>query len=215
MPAQLKRRLVHETEARGGNLNDVAVGILANRYQIPFEPTGRRSPAAGTSGVVLLRVPPELKKKIQLEAFGAESNTNDVILRVLSEQLGVPYESNRRRSVPFGGGRRKEPMASTNGHRPRSEDKVRVAIIGVGNCANSLLQGVEYYKDAPDDQFVPGLMHVEPRRVPHLATSSSPPRSTSSRARSDSTSPTRCGRTRTTRSSSPTCRRPGSRSRAG
>ena len=42
----------------------------------------------------------------------------------------------------------------------RSEDKVRVAIIGVGNCANSLLQGVEYYKDAPDDKFVPGLMHV-------------------------------------------------------
>ena len=30
----------------------------------------------------------------------------------------------------------------------------------MGNCANSLLQGVEYYKDAPDDQFVPGLMHV-------------------------------------------------------
>ena len=40
------------------------------------------------------------------------------------------------------------------------QDKVRVAIIGVGNCANSLLQGVEYYKDAEDDQFVPGLMHV-------------------------------------------------------
>jgi myo-inositol-1-phosphate synthase len=43
----------------------------------------------------------------------------------------------------------------------RADDgKVRVAIIGVGNCANSLLQGREYYKDAPDDQFVPGLMHV-------------------------------------------------------
>ena len=40
------------------------------------------------------------------------------------------------------------------------DDKVRVALVGVGNCANSLLQGVEYYKDAPDDQFVPGLMHV-------------------------------------------------------
>jgi myo-inositol-1-phosphate synthase len=48
---------------------------------------------------------------------------------------------------------------STNGH-VRQDDKVRVAIIGVGNCANSLLQGREYYKDAPDDQFVPGLMHV-------------------------------------------------------
>ncbi len=41
--------------------------------------------------------------------------------------------------------------------------KVRVAIIGVGNCANALLQGVEYYRDADPDQFVPGLMHVDPR----------------------------------------------------
>ena len=49
--------------------------------------------------------------------------------------------------------------ASANGHRT-DDGKVRVALIGVGNCANSLLQGVEYYKDAPDDQFVPGLMHV-------------------------------------------------------
>jgi myo-inositol-1-phosphate synthase len=41
-----------------------------------------------------------------------------------------------------------------------SKDKVRVAIIGVGNCASSLVQGVEYYKNAPADAFVPGLMHV-------------------------------------------------------
>jgi myo-inositol-1-phosphate synthase len=39
--------------------------------------------------------------------------------------------------------------------------KVRVAIVGVGNCANALLQGVEYYRDAQTDQFVPGLMHVD------------------------------------------------------
>jgi len=38
--------------------------------------------------------------------------------------------------------------------------KVRVAIIGVGNCASSLVQGVHFYQDAPDDAFVPGLMHV-------------------------------------------------------
>jgi myo-inositol-1-phosphate synthase len=41
-----------------------------------------------------------------------------------------------------------------------SNGKVRVALVGVGNCANSLLQGIEYYKDADEDQFVPGLMHV-------------------------------------------------------
>jgi len=38
--------------------------------------------------------------------------------------------------------------------------KVRVAIIGVGNCASSLIQGVQFYKDTPDDVTVPGLMHV-------------------------------------------------------
>ncbi len=39
-------------------------------------------------------------------------------------------------------------------------DKVRVAIIGVGNCASSFVQGVQYYKNAKDNDFVPGLMHV-------------------------------------------------------
>jgi myo-inositol-1-phosphate synthase len=38
---------------------------------------------------------------------------------------------------------------------------VRVAIVGVGNCATSLIQGVEYYKDADPDSTVPGLMHVK------------------------------------------------------
>src|SRR5439155_21424690 len=41
-----------------------------------------------------------------------------------------------------------------NGHA------VRVAIIGVGNCASSLVQGVEFYRTAGEDEFVPGLMHV-------------------------------------------------------
>jgi myo-inositol-1-phosphate synthase len=38
--------------------------------------------------------------------------------------------------------------------------KVRVAIIGIGNCASSLVQGVEFYKNAPDDAEIPGLMHA-------------------------------------------------------
>ena len=39
--------------------------------------------------------------------------------------------------------------------------KVRVALIGVGNCASALVQGVEYYRNAPADEFIPGLMHPE------------------------------------------------------
>jgi len=39
-------------------------------------------------------------------------------------------------------------------------DKVKVAIIGVGNCASALVQGVYFYRQAQEDDFVPGLMHV-------------------------------------------------------
>jgi myo-inositol-1-phosphate synthase len=41
------------------------------------------------------------------------------------------------------------------------KDEVRVAIVGVGNCASSFVQGVEFYRDADPSQFVPGLMHVD------------------------------------------------------
>ncbi|HUM48947.1 MAG TPA: inositol-3-phosphate synthase, partial [Anaerolineaceae bacterium] len=40
------------------------------------------------------------------------------------------------------------------------DKKIRVAIIGVGNCASSLVQGVNYYRDAQEDDRIPGLMHV-------------------------------------------------------
>ena len=50
--------------------------------------------------------------------------------------------------------------ASANGIHA-DDGKVRVAIVGVGNCANSFIQGVEYYKDADPTEQVPGLMHVD------------------------------------------------------
>ena len=39
--------------------------------------------------------------------------------------------------------------------------KVRVAIIGVGNCASSLVQGVHFYKNAKKDEAIPGIMHTQ------------------------------------------------------
>lgn len=38
---------------------------------------------------------------------------------------------------------------------------IRVAIVGVGNCATSLIQGVEFYRNADVNDTVPGLMHVQ------------------------------------------------------
>src|SRR5918996_1316509 len=91
---------------------------------------------------VLVRMPPERRDKLHRRAGERRRSASDLIVECLSAGLG------------------KEPMASTNGKARGADGKVRVALVGVGNCANSLLQGVQYYKDAPDDQFVPGLMHV-------------------------------------------------------
>ena len=37
--------------------------------------------------------------------------------------------------------------------------QINVAVVGVGNCASSLIQGVEYYRSIPEDAEVPGIMH--------------------------------------------------------
>jgi myo-inositol-1-phosphate synthase len=145
LPRELKGSLTEEVRRSGRSLNDVAVGILAQRFAVPFRPSGRAGRAPSSSGPVLLRMPAELKDKLAARAAQRKRNLNDLIVETLAERLG--------------GG--KETMASTNGKPRRSDDKVRVAIIGVGNCANSLLQGVHYYRDADPEQFVPGLMHVD------------------------------------------------------
>ena len=153
MPPALKRAVVREVARRESNLNDVAVALLAERFGVPFVPSGRRRKAIpGAAGAVVLRMPPALRRELKAAAKRRKLNVNDLVLATLSDALEIPFTSNR-----------KESMASTNGSqngKARTKDKVRVAIVGVGNCANSLVQGVQYYKDAPDDQFVPGLMHV-------------------------------------------------------
>ena len=68
IPADLKRNLAREVEASEGSLNDLAVGILASRFAVPFEPSGRKGRAPITSGDVLLRMPPELKEKLSRRA---------------------------------------------------------------------------------------------------------------------------------------------------
>ena len=153
LPAPLKRRLAREVERRDAALNDVAVAILAGRFGVPFRPSGRKGSPPGDARTVLLRVPAELKQRIQSAARDRGTTANQVVVHSLAQSLDTQPLTNGKDTT----------MASTNGSkngRARSSDKVRVAIVGVGNCANALLQGVQYYRDAPDDQFVPGLMHV-------------------------------------------------------
>jgi myo-inositol-1-phosphate synthase len=51
--------------------------------------------------------------------------------------------------------------ATMNGASRYQHEKVRVAIVGVGNCASAFVQGVHYYRDADQTRDVPGLMHVD------------------------------------------------------
>src|SRR5262245_35634550 len=120
MPKSLKRRLGREVSRRDSTLNDVAVAILADEFDVEFTPSGRRGPAPGESGDVLLRVPPDLKRKLDDAARERRSSTNTVVVESLTERFAA--------ATP-----RKDPMprdASQNG-KACGNGKVRVAIIGV------------------------------------------------------------------------------------
>ena len=154
MPSTLKSALVRETARRESNVNDVAAGILADSFGVAYTPSGRRRKVlAGASPVLLLRVPQELKDEIHAEAARTR----------LQRERRHPRRARRRARRPPVPARERKRWQLTNGSKngARAKDKVRVAIIGVGNCANSLLQGVEYYKDASPEDTVPGLMHVD------------------------------------------------------
>jgi len=62
---------------------------------------------------------------------------------------------NKKKTV----GRRSQAVSASEGTR-RGNGKINVAIIGVGNCASSLVQGIRFYKDAEEGQKIPGLMHI-------------------------------------------------------
>ena len=75
-----------------------------------------------------------------------------------SQAPGPRVPSGARPARPAGPGG--EDMSEAT-NTPSVAGKIRVAIAGVGNCASSLLQGVEYYRNADPNESVPGLMHVE------------------------------------------------------
>ena len=82
---------------------------------------------------------------------GAKSPSRRFI-EAVSDALNIPEEELFN----------KPQQQATEGHMPKAKNKgqINVAIIGVGNCASSLVQGVYYYRDVENDQTVPGLMHV-------------------------------------------------------
>src|SRR5664279_4912642 len=84
--------------------------------------------------------------------------TKDVSL-VIKEHSNSGDRSKIGGTQPSGLGR--NGAASDNGAERYQSEKVRVAIVGVGNCASAFVQGIHYYRDADPNARVPGLMHVD------------------------------------------------------
>ena len=101
---------------------------------------------------------------LELQKHGLESVEREV--RWLNELIA----SERQRDAGMAGqqlpGRHRPRVSGVPTTHEQGQEgvilmgSVRVAIVGVGNCASSLVQGLEYYKDADDGSRVPGLMHV-------------------------------------------------------
>ncbi len=95
----------------------------------------------------------------QLHQLGLESSEREV--KWLNELIaGRTCGAGPRRTVVIARARPiRRKRRSTMSENTAASD-VRVAIVGVGNCASSLVQGVQYYQDADENATVPGLMHV-------------------------------------------------------
>src|SRR5438105_4448961 len=76
MPPVLKSAAVERADAEGRSVNDVLVAALSRRYGVRFHPTNRRSRRARRhNGDVLLRMPPELRRKIQQDVTVVSART--------------------------------------------------------------------------------------------------------------------------------------------
>ena len=209
MPAPLKAALVRETARRESNVNDVAVGILADEFGIVVQ--AKRSPPQSAS-----RRKPRPPAPRTAGAEGrdprrgvavAAANANDVILAALADGLGVPSVSNRKGKEPMASYERLEERRAREGQGARRDHR-RGQLRQLAPAGSRVLQGREAGGRRPRPHA------RRPRRVPHLGHRVH--RRVRRRQGQGRRRPRRrdLGEARTTRSSSPTSRRPASRSRA-
>lgn len=85
----LKERLAADADERGSSINDLAVGILADRFRVEFSRSGRRSPGFRGSRVGAYRMPLALWQAIGHEATNQQTTKKAVVAVTLAEHYGV------------------------------------------------------------------------------------------------------------------------------
>ena len=137
--------------AKGAGVVDIellAPAIYAMAVLTAFTVVQRVWHVATSSTARTARTPPERP----VHRRRVTARTGSVVLISSLSVIQEDFETNEHTQRQANG------AATAHGAR---DDKVRVAIVGVGNCASSFVQGVQYYKDADPDEQVPGLMHVD------------------------------------------------------
>lgn len=88
VPSHLKTKIAQRCAEKGESMNDLVVGILAEKFGVRFEKTGRGGgDDVGAASDVVLRMPPALSRKIDVAAARAGETRRDVILGVLASEL--------------------------------------------------------------------------------------------------------------------------------
>lgn len=88
VPRDVKRALVRETARQRSNMTDVAVAKLAERFKVPFLPSGRKPPTAiGESGKVSLSMPRSLRTMIKIEAASRNESMQSFVVDILRESF--------------------------------------------------------------------------------------------------------------------------------
>jgi len=98
VPAEIVRALVGEARSRNQTVTDLAAGILASRFNVEREPSGR-SFIAGMAGsdTLILSVPAELRKAIRRYAVENDATMRGVVIDTLARHFGMPAVPTGRR----------------------------------------------------------------------------------------------------------------------
>ena len=97
VPPRLKGKIAKRVAKEGTNLNDVVVGLLAAHFDVPFSPSGYKTPREITEYPnLVVEVPVALKRRIDWEAAESGDSIRNVVVRILADEFGVAFKPTGR-----------------------------------------------------------------------------------------------------------------------
>lgn len=91
VPPAVKAEIARRVELSESNMNDLIVSVLARKFRVPFEPSGRRSPVVGDADRITLRLPEPLRREIKAAAGANGSTLRDEVVHALEEEFATPF----------------------------------------------------------------------------------------------------------------------------